>query len=149
MFEYDMDDIECVGVKAAMSAVSESTEICLPPSASDLLESMRALGYSFQAALADLIDNSLSAEAHRVEVHFSPYESPYVAILDNGWGITPEKTTAAMRHGSRDPRLPREAGDLGRFGLGLKTASLSQCRRLTVISLRWDIDHVSPSCGHS
>ena len=112
---------------------------------------MRALGYSFEAALADLIDNSLSADAHRVEVHFSPYESPYVAILDDGWGMTPEETTAAMRHGSRDPRLARDAQDLGRFGLGLKTASLSQCRRLTVISLkqgvlsarRWDLDHVA------
>jgi hypothetical protein len=50
--------------------VSGSAEICLPPSASDLLESMRAIGYSFEAALADLIDNSLSADAHRVEVHF-------------------------------------------------------------------------------
>ena len=133
------------------SRVSESTEIFLPPSASDLLESMRALGYSFEAALADLIDNSLFANAHRVEVHFSPYESPYVAILDDGWGMTPEETTAAMRHGSRDPRLARDARDLGRFGLGLKTASLSQCRRLTVVSLRqgvlsarrWDLDHVA------
>jgi len=131
--------------------VSESAEIWLPPSASDLLESMRAIGYSFEAALADLIDNSLSADAHRVEVHFSSYESPYVAILDDGWGMTPEETTAAMRHGSRDPRLARDPQDLGRFGLGLKTASLSQCRRLTVVSLkkgvlsarRWDLDHVA------
>jgi hypothetical protein len=112
---------------------------------------MRALGYSFEAALADLIDNSLSADAHSVEVHFSPYESPYVVILDDGCGMTPEETTAAMRHGSRDPRLGRDAQDLGRFGLGLKTASLSQCRRLTVVSLkhgvlsarRWDLDHVA------
>jgi hypothetical protein len=126
-------------------------EICLPPSASDLLESMRALGYSFESALADLIDNSLSADAHRVDVRFSPYESPYVAILDDGWGMTPDELTAAMRHGSRDPRLPRDVKDLGRFGLGLKTASLSQCRRLTVATLkegvlsarRWDLDHVA------
>jgi Histidine kinase-, DNA gyrase B-, and HSP90-like ATPase len=128
-----------------------SEEICLPPSASDLLESMRALGYSFEAALADLIDNSLSADAHRVDVHFSPYESPYVAILDDGRGMTPQEATAAMRHGSRDPRLARDARDLGRFGLGLKTASLSQCRCLTVVSLkegslsarRWDLDYVA------
>ena len=126
-------------------------EICLPPCASDLLESMRALGYSFEAALADLIDNSLSADAHRIEVHFSPYESPYVAMLDDGSGMTSEETTAAMRHGSRDPRQVRDAQDLGRFGLGLKTASLSQCRRLTVVSLkegvlsarRWDLDYVA------
>lgn len=112
---------------------------------------MRALGYSFEAALADLIDNSLSADAHQVEVHFSPYDRPYVAVLDDGHGMDPTESTAAMRHGSRDPRLAREACDLGRFGLGLKTASLSQCRRLTVVSLkrgelsarRWDLDHVA------
>ena len=112
---------------------------------------MRALGYSFEAALADLIDNSLSADARRIEVHFSPYDSPYVAILDDGCGMSPDEATAAMRHGSRDPRLARDAQDLGRFGLGLKTASLSQCRRLTVVTLkegvlsarRWDLDHVA------
>lgn len=133
------------------SPASEDTEIRLPPSASDLLESLRALGYSFEAALADLIDNSLTAGANRVEVDFSPHGSPYVAILDDGSGMTPEEATAAMRHGSRDSRLVREPNDLGRFGLGLKTASLSQCRCLTVVSLkegvlsgrRWDLDHVA------
>jgi hypothetical protein len=140
-----------VSEPAPLASPVEHTEICLPPSAADLLESMRALGYSFEAALADLIDNSLSADAHKVEVHFSPYEQPYVAILDDGWGMTPDETTAAMRHGSRDPRLVRDVRDLGRFGLGLKTASLSQCRCLTVVSLkygglsarRWDLDHVA------
>src|ERR1035437_169102 len=129
----------------------DTIEICLPPTAADLLESMRALGYSFEAALADLIDNSLSAGARLVQVRFSPYDVPYVAILDDGSGMTSAELTAAMRHGSRDPRLARDAGDLGRFGLGLKTASLSQCRRLTVVSLRegllsarrWDLDHVA------
>ncbi len=129
----------------------DDAEICLPPSASDLLESMRALGYSFEAALADLIDNSLSADARRIEVHFSPYDSPHVAVLDDGCGMSPAQATAAMRHGSSDPRVARDAGDLGRFGLGLKTASLSQCRRLTVVTLkggvlsarRWDLDHVA------
>ena len=129
----------------------DTTEICLPPSAADLLESMRALGYSFEAALADLIDNSLSAGARAVDVRFSPYDVPYVGVLDDGSGMTPSELTAAMRHGSRDPKLVRDAGDLGRFGLGLKTASLSQCRCLTVVSLkdgqlsgrRWDLDHVA------
>ena len=65
--------------------------------------------------------------------------------------MTPDELTAAMRHGSRDPRLIRDSSDLGRFGLGLKTASLSQCRKLTVVSWRdgvlsarrWDLDHVA------
>jgi hypothetical protein len=129
----------------------ELDEIDLPPSAAELLESMRAVGYSFESALADLIDNSLSARATRIEIHFTPYDHPYVAVLDNGIGMDEMEITCAMRHGSRDPRAIRDARDLGRFGLGLKTASLSQCRCLTVASLkgstvsarRWDLDHIA------
>jgi len=123
-------------------------EIPLPPFAPVLLESMRAIGYSFESALADIIDNSISASAKNIEVRFSPYGEPFVAIIDDGSGIAPEKLKDAMRHGSSDPRLQRKHSDLGRFGLGLKTASLSQCRHLTVISkinqtvnaMRWDLD---------
>src|ERR1039458_1993577 len=133
-------------------AVSGSgREIHLPPSAPDLLESMRAIGYSFEAALADLIDNSIAADARTINVRFSVHGDPYVAIIDDGTGMSPEDLTSAMRHGSRNPGLQRDALDLGRFGLGLKTASLSQCRTLTVVSLRdgtlsarrWDLDYVS------
>src|SRR5690349_18730335 len=126
------------------------SEICLPPSAVDLLESMRAIGYSFEAALADIIDNSISANARSIDIRFSPFEDPFVAILDDGEGMTGSELTIAMRHGSCDPTLARGSADLGRFGLGLKTASLSQCRTLTCVSLkggeisgrRWDLDHV-------
>ena len=125
-----------------------SEEIHLPPFAPVLLESMRAIGYSFQSALADIIDNSVSAGARNIEVRFSPYGEPYVAIIDDGCGIPSENLVTAMRHGSTDPRIQRKRSDLGRFGLGLKTASLSQCRRLTVVSnvngnlaaKRWDLD---------
>jgi Histidine kinase-, DNA gyrase B-, and HSP90-like ATPase len=131
--------------------LNESREIFLPPAASDLLESMRALGYSFEAAVADLVDNSLSAQAGNVDIRFSPFDEPYVAILDDGTGMLPATLTAAMRHGSQNPTVPRGERDLGRFGLGLKTASLSQCRRMTVVSLRdgvlsgrcWDLDHIA------
>ena len=126
-------------------------EICLPPSAIDLLESMRAIGYSFESALADVVDNSVSASATSIEIRFSPFDDPFVAILDDGEGMTPSELTLAMRHGSRNPTLARAAGDLGRFGLGLKTASLSQCRVLTCMSVkdgeisvrRWDLNHVA------
>lgn len=126
-------------------------EICLPPAASDLLESMRALGYSFEAAVADLIDNSLSAQSSLIEVFLDPHDVPYVAVLDDGIGMQPVELTAAMRHGSQNPNKIRNKQDLGRFGLGLKTASLSQCRRMTVVSLCdgelsgrcWDLDHVA------
>ena len=131
--------------------MDETSEIFLPPAASDLLESMRALGYSFEAAVADLLDNSLSAQSSSIDIMFSPHDDPYVAIVDDGRGMTPDVLTAAMRHGSKNPNLLRNEQDLGRFGLGLKTASLSQCRRMTVVSLCegvlsgrcWDLDHVA------
>jgi hypothetical protein len=129
----------------------DTSEICLPPSASDLLESMRAMGYSFEAAVADIVDNSLSASASNIAIRFPSSGEPYVAILDDGTGMSSEALTAAMRHGSQNPTLQRKDEDLGRFGLGMKTASLSQCRRMTVVSLKesllsgrcWDLDHVA------
>jgi hypothetical protein len=112
------------------------------------MESIRSIGYTLESAIADLIDNSITAGASIVNIRFSPYGQPYLAILDNGSGMSPEELTRAMRHGSKNPWDPRTESDLGRFGLGLKTASLSQCRRLTVVSLKdgilsarcWDLD---------
>jgi hypothetical protein len=124
----------------------------LRPSAARLLESMRDIGYSFESALADIVDNSISAEASHIEIvnDVHPESGPYLAVLDDGLGMSPDELTRAMQHGSRSPREVREAGDLGRFGLGMKTASFSQCRRLTVVSRRdgelaarcWDLDLV-------
>lgn len=124
----------------------------LRPSAARLLESMRDIGYSFESALADIVDNSISADATKIEIvnDVDPASGPYLAIIDNGRGMSPDELTQAMQHGSRSPREVREAGDLGRFGLGLKTASFSQCRRLTVVSRQngqlaarcWDLDLV-------
>lgn len=112
---------------------------------------MRAMGYSFEAAVADVVDNSVSASASIIDIRFPPFDEPYVAILDDGTGMLPDALTAAMRHGSQNPLLKRGDEDLGRFGLGMKTASLSQCRRMTVVSLRegvlsgrcWDLDHIA------
>lgn len=123
-------------------------EVILPPHAPTLLESLRAVGYSFESAIADIIDNSISAGAGSIRIEFRPVDNPYVAIIDDGHGMRPDELTQAMRHGSRHPGRERNASDLGRFGLGLKTASLSQCRRLTVVSVsdnqaygaRWDLD---------
>jgi hypothetical protein len=140
-----------MGEDREYAPTTSDNEIYLPPSAPDLLESMRAIGYSFEAALADLIDNSIAADARAINVRFSVSGEPYVAIIDDGNGMSPAELTTAMRHGSTNPSQARDALDLGRFGLGLKTASLSQCRTLTVISLqdgalsarRWDLDHVA------
>lgn len=122
----------------------------LPPYAPTLIESTRAIGYSLEASVADIIDNSIAANAKNIDVNFFPINEPYIAILDDGNGMTEEEIDIAMRYGSKSPIEKREKGDLGRFGLGLKTASLSQCRCLTVLSKQgkrivgrqWDIDHV-------
>jgi len=120
----------------------------LPPVAPVLMQSLRAVGYTTPAAVADLVDNSISANARRVAIRFTAAPEPLVAVVDDGDGMDESTLVSAMRFGSRDPRLPSTGIDLGRFGLGLKTASLSQCRRVTVASCshgrlavaRWDLD---------
>lgn len=124
----------------------------LPPRASSLSESMRDIGYSLETAIADIIDNSIAAGASRVDiwVDFNTGH-PRLGVVDNGRGLDREALIEAMRHGSTHPRSKRTGDDLGRFGLGLKTASFSQCRQLTVISRKngatvgavWDLDTVS------
>lgn len=126
-----------------------------PPRAAAMTEALRGLGYSPSTALADIIDNSISAQATKVDLQFHWAESDsHIAILDNGRGMTGPQLDLAMRLGERSPLDERETGDLGRFGLGLKTASFSQCRSLTVASiadgnlgcLRWDLDVLASSC---
>lgn len=114
----------------------------------NLLESMRSVGYSLDAAVADLIDNSISAEASRIDIDLEPVSADHVAVLDDGKGMTPETAIEALRFAGSAGE--RSSTDLGRFGLGLKTASLSQARCVTVVTkhqgvttaLRWDIDHI-------
>lgn len=121
------------------------------PFAPMLIESMRSLGYSFQSAIADLIDNSISACATRIDIRLLPRENPYLIILDNGCGMNSSEIEEAMRYGSKNPLDERRKDDLGRFGLGLKSASLSQCRKLTVVSKKdnimssysWDLDYIA------
>lgn len=112
---------------------------------------MRDIGYSIGTALADLIDNSISAKATSVDIVFDVSDAePVVVIADNGRGMTEPELLQAMRHGGGEGRGKRAAHDLGRFGLGLKTASFSQCRCLTVVSFRdgvrcgaeWDLDRI-------
>ena len=122
----------------------------LSPHAPTLIESTRAIGYTLEAAIADIVDNSISASASCIDIFFFPVGDSYVAILDDGYGMDADALEIAMRYGSQNPNEKRDANDLGRFGLGLKTASLSQCRTLIVASKQdshiearcWDIDHV-------
>ncbi|ARN18695.1 ATPase [Piscinibacter gummiphilus] len=116
-----------------------------------MLEALRGLGYSTGAALADIVDNSISAKASQVDIVFAWAGSKSsVSVLDDGRGMHDEELQSAMTLGDKSPLDTRDAGDLGRFGMGLKTASLSQCRRLTVGTardgahscLRWDLDEL-------
>ena len=120
-----------------------------PPRAGAMLEALRGIGYSTATALADIIDNSIAARATEVSVGFA-WDGPAsrINVLDNGRGMSDAQLQRAMTLGDRSPLDERDASDLGRFGLGLKTASFSQCRRLTVATvadgsrscLRWDLD---------
>lgn len=121
----------------------------LPPSASSLSESMRDLGYALETAVADIIDNSITAHASKIDVLcVLAGESPSLTIIDDGKGMSDQDLLKAMKHGSVNPKAERDPDDLGRFGLGLKTASFSQCRQLTVITsqdgklsaAQWDLD---------
>lgn len=125
-------------------------EVELIPPPSSMIESLRAFGYTFETAVADLIDNSLTAEATEIDIHIDDADELRVAVIDNGLGMGPEELLQAMTPGGRSPRDMRPSSDLGRFSLGLKTASFSQCRRVTVISrkglatsaIAWDLDLV-------
>lgn len=102
------------------------------PSAARLTRSLRDIGYDFVSAVADIVDNSIAAEASEiaVEIEFAGDES-YVVIADNGFGMTGGGANEALRFGTR---RSYKGGDLGRYGLGLKTASLSQARSLTLVT---------------
>ena len=127
--------------------------VAATPRASVLIESLRDIGYTLDAALADIVDNSISADAKHVRIfaECDPERSPVIAIVDDGAGMSEAELIEAMRPGSRSPLDERGSADLGRFGLGLKTASFSQCRRLTVVSRNgtgtaaatWDLDFVA------
>jgi hypothetical protein len=126
------------------------------PSAEIVVNSMRAMGYSFESAISDVIDNSIAVKSSLIELKFpiDPTEC-YVAICDNGSGMTRERLIEAMKYGSQTEDGTRAIDDLGRFGLGMKTASLSQCRRLTVASKHqgamsafvWDLDVIDAKKG--
>ena len=114
------------------------------------MESLRDIGYDLPSAVADLVDNAIDATARRVDVdlHWDG-EHSWLRVADDGTGMSAATLDEAMRYGSA---RRYGAEDLGKFGLGLKTASLSQCRILSVGSRpdasrrsearRWDLDRV-------
>lgn len=109
------------------------------------------MGYDFSQAVADVVDNSIEAGATLVaiDVEFDGDDS-WVRIADNGTGMKPDILREAMRYGAE---RQYDDDDLGKFGLGLKTASMSQCQCLSVASrwnpdradiaaYSWDLDHI-------
>lgn len=119
------------------------------PSPNVLMNSMRSIGYNFKTAIADIIDNSISAKAKNIYIS-SPINDDmiFISILDDGEGMDDLELFNAMKYGSSKEYYG--SNDLGRFGLGLKSASLSQCRVLTVASKKgsniyayqWNLDSV-------
>jgi hypothetical protein len=126
---------------------------CAIPEASSMIETFRAIGYNIETAIADIIDNSISANAKNIWINFNWNGSKTsLYIKDDGLGMNDSELIQAMRPGSKNPLQDRNEKDLGRFGLGLKTASFSQARKLTVISKKadyksvywtWDLDFVN------
>ncbi|MCO6488510.1 MAG: ATP-binding protein [Phaeodactylibacter sp.] len=122
------------------------------PEAGSMIETFRAIGYSIETAIADIIDNSISAGAKSIWIDYV-WSGPdtIIGIMDDGCGMTNEELIQAMRPGSISPLTERAEHDLGRFGLGLKTASFSQCRKFCVASRKnyiesywtWDLDFVN------
>jgi len=120
-----------------------------------LISSLRSIGYDLPKAVADLIDNSIFADAKNIQVEYDWNEgAPWFQIIDDGKGMNEDELREAMRLGSFGPEEIRQESDLGRFGLGLKTAAFSQGRLLYVksktrggeIAVRgWDLEHVRQS----
>ena len=126
------------------------TEIA-EPNVSNSVKSYRDIGYTFEIAIADIIDNSITAHASTINIHAAESPKMFVAILDNGNGMNDKDLKEAMRISTKDPDMQRDSDDLGKFGLGLKTASFSHCKKLTVVSKsktskisakQWDIDSI-------
>ena len=127
--------------------------IDLSPPPGNIIHTLRSLGYTTPTAIADLIDNSITAGATHIDVHLGFKEgtgNSIVTVSDNGSGMDLEELTEAMRPGTVSPHDNREVDDLGRFGLGMKTASWSMGKIMTTRSkkgrsdntLRWDLDFV-------
>ena len=128
-------------------------KINLPPNPSRVMEGLRDTGYNFNTAVADIVDNSIAANAKNISISIEsiPNIGVQIYIADDGIGMSLDDLCDAMKYGSK-PR--KDPSSLGKFGLGLKTASTSVCRKLSVLSRAdngrlnmavWDLDYVSQS----
>ena len=123
-----------------------SKQIKRPIPAKALITGIRAIGYSFSTAVADVIDNSITADAKKIFVESNPLaEEPYFCILDDGKGMDDDGLDNALLLGSDRTDKRDSEKELGRFGLGLKSASLSQCRKVTVATKQ---KKIFPTANH-
>lgn len=123
------------------------------PNPKSTINSYRSFGYNLSTAIADIVDNSISANADEINILYKwNGKDSFISITDNGNGMNKNELILAMTPGSKDPEDDRHEKDLGRFGMGLKTASFSQCKRLTCITKKenndtikrcWDIDFIN------
>jgi hypothetical protein len=126
--------------------------INLPPNPERMIEGLRDTGYEFNTAVADIVDNSIAAHATKVQLWLSADMQRKIRLLivDNGDGMNRQGLINAMQYGSA---ARPSAASLGKYGLGLKTASTAFCKRLSVISrpdgdtsplmATWDLNHVA------
>lgn len=131
---------------------TNENDILLPPDPERVMEGLRDTGYNFNTAMADIIDNSIAANATKIDitVDMNPKGELTVYIADDGDGMDSDGLTNAMKYGSKRREDP---GSLGKFGLGLKTASTAFCRSLSVVSrdsvdstvhkVQWDLDYIA------
>jgi hypothetical protein len=120
------------------------------PNVSNFVTSLRDIGYTFEIAVADVLDNSIAANATHIKIYTVSEPELIFCMLDDGFGMSSEELVEAMRLATKNPKSERKKNDLGRFGLGLKTASFSQCKKLTVASKKnglisarqWDLDYI-------
>lgn len=123
------------------------------PNPKSTINSYRSFGYNLSTAISDIIDNSISANANEIRLEYKwNGQDSFISICDNGIGMNQTELVLAMTPGSKDPEEERSEKDLGRFGMGLKTASFSQCKRLTCVTKKescaivkrcWDIDYIN------
>jgi hypothetical protein len=125
------------------------------PHPAGTIESLKSLGYTIEAAIADLVDNSITAQARHIDVVFTwDGRNSWIAVVDDGYGMTEDELVTAMTIAAKGPGTSRGPKDLGRFGMGMKTASFSQARQLIVTTALpgeprsnrvWDLDLVMQS----
>lgn len=131
--------------------IPEGSDFDNPPDPHRVIEGLRDTGYDFNTAIADIIDNSIAAKATKISIDIvmDPQKEVTVYVADNGLGMNLAELKNAMKYGSN--RRP-DPSSLGKFGLGLKTASTSFCRKLSLVSrgkelkvkkVQWDLDYVA------